>query len=103
MSVKPKISFLDACHIVQDKWNALITGNQYKVVSVILRKTYGSKKTIKKITHSQFQKFTGLARSTVIKALNDLIEMGIVGKLKAGENGVQECRYYLIFDEEHKV
>lgn len=99
----PKISFFDVYRIVEDKWNALLTGNQYKVVSVILRKTYGWQKVHDKISYSQFQLFTGLSKNTVIKALNDLIEMGIVGKLKTGQIGKEECHYYLIYEENSNI
>lgn len=100
---KSKVSFFDVYRILEDEWNALLTGNQFKIASVVLRRTYGWQKTYDKISISQFQKFTGLSKNTVIKGLNDLIDMGIVGKFKTGEIGKQECYYYLIFDEDSNI
>lgn len=95
-----KLSFFESHNILHDKWMKTLTGNQWKVSCFTHRKTRGWQKFQDKISHSQFEEGTGLAKNTVIKVISELIEMGRMGKFKSGEIGKEECYYYLIFEEE---
>ena len=57
-----------------------ISGNEWRVLWVILRKTYGWHKKMDFISITQFQKETGLKRWHVSRALSNLIERQIVTK-----------------------
>lgn len=95
-----KLSFFESHNILHDKWMKTLTGNQWKVSCFTHRKTRGWQKFQDKISHSQFEEGTGLAKNTVIKVISELIEMGKMGKFKTGEIGKEECYYYLVFEEE---
>lgn len=51
-------------------------GSEYKVIWVVIRKTIGWSKDKDKISHSQFCKLTGLAKRTVIYAIQKLVQSG---------------------------
>lgn len=52
---------------------ASLHGSEYQVALFVLRKTWGYGKKEDRISLSQFQKATGLARSTVCHAINTLV------------------------------
>lgn len=57
-----------------------ISGTEYQVLWVILRKTWGWHKKIDKISFSQIAKDTGLKRAHIAKIINKLILRGVVQK-----------------------
>jgi len=57
-----------------------ITGNQWKIIWVILLKTWAWHKKKDRIPISQFQKETGLKRRHVSRAISDLVTRNIVTK-----------------------
>lgn len=57
-----------------------ISGNDWRVLWVIIRKTYGWHKKMDCISTTQFQKETGLKRWHVSRALNNLTERCIITK-----------------------
>lgn len=92
---KKKLSFFESHNILHDKWMKILTGNQWKMSCFFHRKTRGWQKFQDKISHSQCVEATGLSKNTCIKVINELIEMGRVGKFKTGGIGREECYYYL--------
>jgi len=57
-----------------------ISGNEWRVLWVIFRKTYGWHKKMDCISTTQFQKATGLQRRHVSRTLSNLIERHIITK-----------------------
>ncbi len=57
-----------------------IPGEQVQCLLFILRKTYGFNKKWDSISNSQFVKATGLNKSSVCRALNELVNKNIVDK-----------------------
>ena len=57
-----------------------ISGNQWRIVWVILRQTYGWNKKTDKISMTQFQQKSGLKRRHTFRALKDLTDRKIVTK-----------------------
>ena len=57
-----------------------ISGNQWRIVWVILRQTYGWNKKTDKISMTQFQQKSGLKRRHIFRALKDLTDRKIVTK-----------------------
>jgi phage replication O-like protein O len=57
-----------------------ITGNQWKILWAILRKTYGWHKKMDYISISQFERLTGLKRRHVSRTISDLVARNIVTK-----------------------
>lgn len=61
-----------------------ITGSEYRIIHVVLRKTYGFHKHKDRISLSQFQLFTGMNRAHAVRTINSLVHKRILVK----ENGV---------------
>ncbi|MGR3220246.1 MAG: replication protein [Candidatus Anammoxibacter sp.] len=72
---------LDIANEIGEAFRRLhLSGNQWQLLWVILRQTYGWQKTTDKISISFFEKHTGIDRRDVVKGLKKLEEMEIVGK-----------------------
>ena len=66
---------------VQEKMISIrISGEAVQCLQLIIRKTYGFHKSNDRISLSQFTKITGIARSSVVRALNQLSERKIIIK-----------------------
>lgn len=57
-----------------------LSGSQWRLLWVIIRKTYGWKKKKDRISITQFQQQTGLKRRHISRALSELINRKIVTK-----------------------
>ena len=57
-----------------------LSGNQWRVLWVILRQTYGWHKKVDRISITYFERKTELKRRHVVRALNDMVERKIVTK-----------------------
>jgi phage replication O-like protein O len=55
-----------------------VPGEAMQCLSLIMRKTYGYQKNTDAISLSQFEGFTGLPRSSVVRAIKKLVQMKIV-------------------------
>jgi len=62
------------------------TKRQYKVLLAVIRKTYGYQKREDDMTASQLADMTGLDRANVIRAINELVKVGVLNK-RAGHYG----------------
>jgi phage replication O-like protein O len=69
-------------NILIDYWMARLTPAEFKVLIAIARKTYGWQKARDRISIRQLTELTGLHKTGVIKAADNLVEMGLVIKLK---------------------
>lgn len=58
-----------------------------KIYLVIVRKTRGWHKEFDSISLSQFERFTGKSRPTVVKSLKELTKAGLVKKVASSRNG----------------
>ena len=66
---------------VIDEYLSKMSGNAWKCYGLIVRKTRGWQKTHDSLSISQIQKATGIkSEETVEKAINELIELGLIGK-----------------------
>ena len=72
-----------------DECMSLLTGNEFKCLSFLSRKTFGWQKRSDRISKSQIMAATGLANETVDKAMNSLVEFGLV--LRVSENNPQNA------------
>ncbi len=70
-----------------DECMSLLTGNEFKCLSFLARKTFGWQRRSDHISKSQIMAATGLANETVDKSMNSLVEFGLV--LRISENGPQ--------------
>lgn len=57
-----------------------LSGNQWRVLWVIIRQTYGWKKKVERISITTFEKKTGLQRRHIHRAIKDMIERKIITK-----------------------
>lgn len=64
-----------------------IPGEEMQIIWVVLRKTWGWHKKKDMISLSQFQKLTNLKRSTVCRAINNLVSKKILYSLKSETGG----------------
>ncbi len=69
-----------ANEIIEHLGNTSILGSEFQVVLCVLRKTYGYHKKEDRISLTQFEKWTGLSRATVVKALKNLVIRNILVK-----------------------
>ena len=64
-----------------------VSPNAWKIITVAIRKTYGWHKQSDVISLSQFQELTGIgSRSTVVKAIREVVENGILLKREKGDS-----------------
>jgi hypothetical protein len=70
-------------NIFFDYWMKKLNNSAYKIVMAIGHQTYGWHKPIVSISIKQLEKITGLGRSTIIHNLNELVQLGLVLKIKS--------------------
>jgi len=66
--------------ILEHLGNVELLGSEFRVILCVLRKTYGYGKKEDVISLTQFEKFTGLSRPTVVKTLKNLVTRNILVK-----------------------
>lgn len=72
---------IDIAHeIAEAFFNLQLSGNQWRILWVILRQTYGWKKEVDRISISFFERKTKLKRRHIVRALRELVERKIVTK-----------------------
>jgi phage replication O-like protein O len=71
-----------ANEILEKVVNTALLGAEFRIVLLILRKTYGFRKKSDWISLTQFEKGTGLSRPTVVKSLKTLVLRKIIIKLE---------------------
>ncbi|UZA25333.1 replication protein [Moraxella bovis] len=77
---------------VDDVLNQL-SGNACKIYLLIVRKTRGWHKEADKISYSQIQKYTGInSRTTISKALDELLDLGLIIMQNGNEKSSNEYR-----------
>jgi phage replication O-like protein O len=69
-----------ANEIIENFYRLQLSGNQWRVLWVIVRQTYGWKKKSDRISISFFEKRTGLKRRHIVRALKDMVERKIITK-----------------------
>ncbi len=69
---------------------------EWVVVMVILLKTYGWNKKEDQISLSQFEALSFMSRNRIIRALSNLVQYGIVGKIEG--NARTSATYWIIKD-----
>ena len=70
-----------------------LSGNACKIYLLIVRKTRGWHKEADKISYSQIQKYTGINhRATVSKAIDELLDIGLISVQKGNEKTMSEYR-----------
>ncbi|UZA36493.1 replication protein [Moraxella bovis] len=76
-----------------DEMLCKLSGNACKIYLLIVRKTRGWHKEADKISYSQIQKYTGINhRATVSKAIDELLEIGLISVQKGNEKSMSEYR-----------
>lgn len=70
-----------------DECMALLTGNEYKCLSFVARKTFGWQKRSDRISKSQIMAATGLGHEAVDKTMSALVQFGLV--LRLSENNAR--------------
>jgi phage replication O-like protein O len=77
-----------ANEIVDQLCHYRISGEEYQVLWVILRKTYGWNKKEDRISISQFYSMTGMKKPSIVRALKKLHNKNIVSKKATGLGNV---------------
>lgn len=70
-----------------DECMSLLTGNEYKCLSFVARKTFGWQKRSDRISKSQIMAATGLGHEAVDKTMSALVQFGLV--LRLSENNAR--------------
>lgn len=71
-----------------------IPGSHFRVLLVILRKTYGYSKKTDKISLSQFRELTGLSNRTVIRCIQDLEAKKMIHVVRLLSDGLKAPNEY---------
>lgn len=76
-----------------DEMLCKLSGNACKIYLLIVRKTRGWHKEADRISYSQIQKSTGLnSRTTISKALDELIDLGLIIKEQGSQKSSNEYK-----------
>ena len=76
-----------------DEMLCKLSGNACKIYLLIVRKTRGWHKEADKISYSQIQKYTGVnSRTTISKALDELLDSGLIIMQNGNKNSSNEYR-----------
>ena len=67
-----------ANELIEQLARLYLSGNEWRVVLVVIRKTYGWNKKTDKISLTQFQELTKLSRPSVVRALKKLVAKQIL-------------------------
>lgn len=70
-------------NIFFDHWMEKLSLAEFKVLMCIARKTYGWHKKSDQISVKQMEKMTGMHRTTLIKNITALVDIGLVTKIKS--------------------
>lgn len=72
-----------------DECMSLLTGNEYKCLSFVARKTFGWQKRSDRISKSQIAAATGMNQETVDRSMNALMRFGLV--IRVAENNLSNA------------
>ena len=78
--MKKFVEFTRFPNTIIDQHMKELTGAEYKLLSIIVRKTVGYQKTVDRISISQFMDISGLSNKGVTKGIKGLVEKGLVIK-----------------------
>ncbi len=84
-------------NIVVDKLLYLLTGAEYKVLSLVIRQTIGWRKQWDRISISQFRKKCNLSRPGVIESVKVLVENELILCEKFNDSGKLPENWYALF------
>lgn len=83
-------------NVINDDWSKYLKGNEFKIVFLIARKTFGFRKEWDKIAISQMAAYTGLSERTCQRIRNSLVKRGVVlFKPTSGGSSSECCEYSL--------
>jgi phage replication O-like protein O len=81
-------------NIIIDSWAKHVSGNELKLIQVIIRKTLGFNKDWDRISIRQLQEYTGLSRRTCQRLRDRLVERGLIlMRQSTGGNHQDRCEY----------
>lgn len=97
MSESPSIphpNFTQIPNVIFDYWWSRLTSSEAKIVGIMCRKIYGWHKTSDCISLTQLENTTGMTRKTILKAIDGLMDHGLILKAKySDEYGNQSNEY----------
>ena len=80
--------------IANEVWEALgsyrLSGEENQILNCVIRKTYGFNKKTDHISLSQFQKYTGMNRPAVARAIKKLVSKKILGSIKKDTTSIKK-------------
>lgn len=85
-------------NIIIDNYMCHLTGGQIKIILAIARKTIGWHKKTDQISNTQMAKLTGLTIPGIKKAMNTLIECGIIKMNRSGTGKGIKTNYELCYN-----
>jgi len=76
-------NFTQIPNVIFDYWMNILTGEQFKVLLFIARKTFGWHKDMDRISIKQIEKATGISNRSVTRSLSILNEHGLIEKYES--------------------
>lgn len=95
-------NFSQTPNVIIDEWLPYLTGLEFKVLMLIVRKTFGWHKTRDRISNSQISKITGSPEAKIRAVAKNLHEKGIIRKEVVGPKGNEQTFYELIIAYKEK-
>ena len=95
-TIKPfgEIPYTQTHNIIYDYMMRRLSGSAFKVLSVIVRFTFGWHKQHDTVSYSQIQEYTGISsRGTVSKAISDLLDLGYIVRLAVDKTNMGTVIY----------
>jgi phage replication O-like protein O len=102
MSDRKKNGYTSVPNAIIDDLMAHLSGAEYKVLNVVLRKTVGWRKHWDKIPLSQFTKLCGLSKPGVMAVLDSLVEKKLILCRKINADGKLPENWYALYGETNK-
>lgn len=93
----PTPNYTQVPNQVLDEWMPHLSGNEFKIVCVIVRKTTGWHKEWDSLSISLLSRLTGISESSVKECTKSLVDQGFVQKMVKGPNGSASASYRLLF------
>ena len=75
---------------------ATLTGPEWKVLSKIIRETFGWHRDWKNITLTDFEKSCGMARNSVLSGVEGLLKKNLIKKKQKGPGNHLESYYQIV-------
>ena len=99
----PEPNYTQSPNVAYDEIMATLTGPEWKVLSKIIRETFGWHRDWKNITLTDFEKSCGMARNSVLSGVEGLLKKNLIKKKQKGPGNHLESYYQIVVGDKKSV